>query len=44
MKAKAKPEASPANKGEEGYFVEKKYNIGRVVLNESPLEKSKSSG
>lgn len=33
-----------SNKGEERYVIEKRRRLGGVVLNSSPLEKSKSSG
>ena len=32
-----------SNKGEARDFLEKKVDVGRVVLNQSPLEKSESS-
>lgn len=40
--ATAKPQAGPANKREEHYFIEKEEEIGRGALSRSPLERCKS--
>lgn len=44
QQAVAKPPASATHKAEEHYLMVSKEDVGRVVLNQSPLERSGSSG